>query len=224
MLRDKTAEFDALRTLDTPNKGMILPVVVAASFFVKDQEKTRQLTKDEYLSEHLGRIAKSWGARTCLLDTRFLKLDKEAQQDASDLAKFLNAGRKFGCSIIPTFDLKTSNFRCSAISSHWQSTGNGLALRLTLSDLSDPGLRTKIHSLLIKMVVKPQQCVLILDLSDADLSEVDAFAAFEEFRNMACGGESLLPPRIIPRKIPLPKTAKPKLAGTNGSPGNKPSH
>ena len=29
------------------------------------------------------------------------------------------------------------------------------------------------------MVVKPQQCVLILDFSDADLSEVDAFAGFE---------------------------------------------
>ena len=29
------------------------------------------------------------------------------------------------------------------------------------------------------MVAKPQQCVLILDFSDADLSDVDAFAAFE---------------------------------------------
>jgi hypothetical protein len=175
----KTAEFDALRTLDGPNKGFILPVIIAASFFVKDQEKKRQLTKDEYLNEHLGRIARSWGSRTFLLDTRFLKLDKDAQQDASDLARFLNSSRKFGCSIIPTFDLKTADLRRSAILSHWQSTKNGLALRLTLSDLSDPGLRAKIHSLLLRMVVKPQQCILILDFSDADLSEVDAFSAFE---------------------------------------------
>jgi hypothetical protein len=71
-LRDKTAEFDALRALDAPNKALILPIVVAASFFVKDQEKKRQLTKEEYQSIHLGRIAKSWGRRTCVLDTRFL--------------------------------------------------------------------------------------------------------------------------------------------------------
>jgi hypothetical protein len=124
-------------------------------------------------------MAKSWGSRTSLLDTRFLKLDKDEQQDASDLAQFLSASRKFGCSIIPMFDLKTTELRGRAISSHWQSTKNGLALRLTLSDLSDTGLRAQIHSLLVKMVIKPQQCVLILDFSDADLSEVDAFAAFE---------------------------------------------
>jgi hypothetical protein len=54
-----------------------------------------------------------------------------------------------------------------------------LALRLTLDDLSDPKLATAIQSLLMKMVAKPQQCVLVLDLSDADLSDVEAFAAFE---------------------------------------------
>jgi hypothetical protein len=37
-LRDKTAEFAALRVLDTPNKALILPIIIAASFLVKDQE------------------------------------------------------------------------------------------------------------------------------------------------------------------------------------------
>lgn len=128
---------------------------------------------------HLGRMAKSWGAQTCVLDPRFLKFDKDTQQDASDLAQFLGAARRFGCSIIPTIELKTTKLRCDAISSHWQTTKHGLALRLTLGDLSDSGLRMKIHSLLLKMVVKPQECVLILDFSDADLSDVEAFAAFE---------------------------------------------
>jgi hypothetical protein len=45
--------------------------------------------------------------------------------------------------------------------------------------LSDPKLGTAIQTLLLKMVLKPQQCVLVLDLSDADLSDVDAFAAFQ---------------------------------------------
>jgi hypothetical protein len=178
-LRDKTAEFDALRALDAPNKALILPIIVAASYFVKDQEKKRQLTKEEYLSTHLGRITKSWGQRTCILDSRFLKFDRDAQRDASDLATFLGDSIKYGCSIIPVCELRTSELRRSVISSHWRSSRNGLALRLTLNDLSDPKLGGAIQSLLMKMVVKPQQCVLILDLSDADLSDIDAFAEFE---------------------------------------------
>jgi hypothetical protein len=178
-LRDKSAEFDALRALDAPNKELTLPIVVAASFFVRDQEKKRQLTKEEYLNTHLGRIAKSWGRRTCLLDPRFLKFDRDAQRDAFDLAKFLGDTTVYGCSIIPVCELRTSELRRSVISSHWQSSNNGVALRLTLNDLSDPKLGTAIQTLLLKMVLKPQQCVLVLDLSDADLSDVDAFAAFQ---------------------------------------------
>lgn len=111
ILRDKVAEFDALRSLDRANKNMILPYFVAASFFVKDQEKKRQVTKEECRDDHLGRLAKSWGRRSAILDTRFLKFAQDLQQDAVDLSNFLEASTQYGCSLIPALDLRTSELR-----------------------------------------------------------------------------------------------------------------
>jgi Beta protein len=179
ILRDKVAEFDALRSLDRANKNMILPYFVAASFFVKDQEKKRQVTKEECRDDHLGRLAKSWGRRSAILDTRFLKFAQDLQQDAVDLSNFLEASTQYGCSLIPALDLRTSELRRNAISAFWQKTNHGLAIRVTLSDLLNPKLAISVQRLLLQVVAKPQNCVLVLDLADADLSDLNAFAAFE---------------------------------------------
>uniref|UniRef100_E6VD55 Uncharacterized protein n=1 Tax=Rhodopseudomonas palustris (strain DX-1) TaxID=652103 RepID=E6VD55_RHOPX len=179
ILRAKSAEYSALHSLDKPNKDILLPCIVAASFLVKDQEKKRQLTKLEYRDAHLGRLAKSWGKRTCLLDPRLLKFDKDHQNDAIDLAGFLSDSVRFGCGIIPVIDLRTSELRRKAISKHWLATKYGLALRLTLSDLSNAKLGNLIQKILLETVIKPQECLLLLDFADADLSDYEGFGAFQ---------------------------------------------
>lgn len=49
MLRDKTAEFGALKALDAPNRGFILPIFVAASFFVKRSGEKAAAYKERVL-------------------------------------------------------------------------------------------------------------------------------------------------------------------------------
>jgi hypothetical protein len=178
-LRDKSAEHAAVQALDRANKNILLPCFIMAPFSVKDQEKKRQLSKPEYFDTHLGRLARSWGRRTSLLDVRFLKFDKDPQQDAADLAEFLANGLRYGCSTMPVLDLKMSELRRKAIRAHWQDTKNGLGLRITLGDLLNPKLGTMIQRILLDAVAKPQECVLILDFSDADLSDHEGFGDFE---------------------------------------------
>jgi hypothetical protein len=67
------------------------------------------------------------------------------------------------------------------------------------------------------MVVKPQECVLILDFSDADLSEVDAFAAFQAewiLRTQEFGlwRRVIVAATNYPEKNPAPENGQTKVA------------
>jgi hypothetical protein len=49
----------------------------------------------------------------------------------------------------------------------------GVAIRLTLRELGDKTLKERLQGALLKMVALPSQCILLLDLSGADLSSAD---------------------------------------------------
>src|ERR1700726_4265686 len=75
---------------------------------------------------------------------------------------------------IPVTDLQTVEGRClEAIQTIVRNVTHTFALRITLDDLTRSDLRRRIHSTLLKLVLKPQECFLILDFGKAEMSDPD---------------------------------------------------
>jgi hypothetical protein len=73
---------------------------------------------------------------------------------------------------IPVSDLPTVEGKCfEAIQTIVRSITHSFALRITLDDLTRSDLRQRIHSALLKLVLKPQECFLILDFGKAEMSD-----------------------------------------------------
>jgi hypothetical protein len=93
-------------------------------------------------------------------------------------------------------------------------------LHLPHLNSSKPFLISGSLALLLRMIVRPQQCV-ILDFSDADLSDVDAFSAFEAewiLRTQEFGlwRRVIVAATNYPEKILPLRMARPEWAETNG--------
>lgn len=177
-LRWKKGEYEALASLDDGLRDRLLPHIILPPISARDGDANRKLRSEEFAPIQIGRIAAHWGHRPCLLDCRFIKFAPSIVTDAQRFGNFLTAAAKFGCGLIPVFDLQMNDHRLNALKEHWLNTKQGLALRLSLSDLGRRELDSIIHGKLRTLVAKPSDCFLLVDFSDADLSNHDAFAHF----------------------------------------------
>jgi hypothetical protein len=177
-LKWKRGEYEGLASVDEALKDRILPHIVVMPLSERDIEHNRRLTNNEFAAVQVGRLSKHWGRRACLVDTRLVEFGSSWTSDARRLGAFLTAATKFGCGVLPVFDLNTSEYRLQAIREHWLATKHGLGLRLTLSDLQRQRLGSVIGDRLLKVVAKPMDFVLILDLSEAELSNAEEFSTF----------------------------------------------
>lgn len=177
-LRWKKGEYEALATLDDGLKDRILPNIILPPISARDNEKNQKLTGDEFAPVQIGRLAKYWGRRPCLVDFRFIEFGNGILSDARVFTAFLSTSAKLGCAIIPLFDLQLNEHRLSSIRDYWLQTKYGLALRLSLSDLDRKGLDAIVQKRLLALNAKPSDCILLIDFSDADLSHPQEFARF----------------------------------------------
>ena len=151
-LRFKKGEYQGMAALDDGLKDRLLPHIIIPPMSMRDIELNRKLTRDEFAAVQVGRLSAQWGRRPCLLDCRYVELAPGQVTDAKRLSAFLLAASQFGCGVIPVFDLQTNEHRIEAIRDHWLKTGNGLALRLSFSDLDRRQLSSVVQQKLLKLV------------------------------------------------------------------------
>ena len=76
---------------------------------------------------------------------------------------------------MPVADLSTlEGAAFDAIQTVARDLTHNFALRITLDELTRGDLRRRIHAVLLKLALKPQECVLILDFAKADMSNFEA--------------------------------------------------
>src|SRR5947209_2761418 len=177
-LRWKKGEYEGLWALDEPVKDNLAPHIILPALSARDIEKDRPLSEEEMGELQATRIAKYWGKRPCLLDGRFIKLGVEPQSDGRRFGEFLDRTSALGCRAIPVFDLATGSRRIEVIRDYRRKHNSCVAIRVTLSDLANADLQTTLHARLLSVVAKPHECLVILDLSEAETSDPSLFAEF----------------------------------------------
>lgn len=176
-LRWKKGEWEALGSLDEPSKDRLLPHLIFPPIESHDNEKRRVLSRDEFSKLQVGRLQKFWAGRACLADFRFLQFDEDRGSDAARLSEFLSLSRNFGCKIIPVMDRHTDPYRLGAIAAHIRASKNGAAIRVGLADLQSD-LEGILGALPNGIQTAASDCILILDLGEATISDPKAFARF----------------------------------------------
>jgi hypothetical protein len=172
-LRGKAGEFIASHELNDPNKDRLLPYFILPSLKAKEN---RTLSVDDVIAEQVCKIWDHWGLRPCLLDLRFLKFDADAGSDAARVSQLLTRTRVTGCRVIPVVGLTTDYYRVAAAGAHARSTKSGACLRVTFSDLFNAQLKQVIDTQISNLGIPSSDCLLALDVSEADLTATDNFA------------------------------------------------
>jgi hypothetical protein len=138
------------------------------------EKENANLSLSGVMAREVGRVQKGWGSRVCLWDPRFLRLSEDdATEDAARLTFVLDQFAKFGARVVPVVGLTESYHRVSAIGEHAARTGSGAAVRLNFDEIQDFEL---LHAQVANLRLPANECVLLIDLTDADLSEHDEFA------------------------------------------------
>jgi hypothetical protein len=176
-LRWKMGEMEALRTLDEATSNRLLPHIIVPPIKATDLEKGRPLTSKEFNLLQIGRLQQNWASRVCLLDLRFVSLSDDKGSDAAYVSELLTQAARFGCKAIPVVDASTDDYRFGAVAPYIVRTNSGLAIRLALCDLQD-GIEELLTQVQAAAHVDASECLLILDLGDATISEVGAFSKF----------------------------------------------
>jgi hypothetical protein len=149
----------------------LLPIFVALPL---SEKENRNLTPVDVVKREVGRVQTNWGNRVCLWDPRFLIFDdNDAEADTHHLGNLLSQFVLFGARVIPVVGLRESYHRAAIVSAHAHRTGSGVAIRIEYDDIQDYDL---LEAQLATLRLAPPDCVLVVDISTADISEHDEFA------------------------------------------------
>jgi hypothetical protein len=174
-LRGKAGEFLACRRLDTPNMDRLLPTFILPPLFAPGNNEQ---SVESAIATQIGKIFASWGSRPCLLDLSFLTFGANEGTDIGHLVHLLERARSEKCCVMPIIDLTSDFYRVAAIGAHNSMANSGTALRVMLGDLNNHELKQLIDTQVANLKSKPNDCVLVLDCSAADISDTDEFSKF----------------------------------------------
>lgn len=178
-LRLKQGEYEATRELRGDVRARILPHWVLPPPKEPDPERRRALSNEEFIYDSASRLAFYWPIQPCLLDPRFLFHRFEGEDSKAWLHRLFAVAVDKGAMPIPVAALSDLNgYRLASFQAIAQPSAIGFAIRITLKDLGDPSLRKRLHQALLSLVAKPHECILIIDMSGVDLSQVDAIVDY----------------------------------------------
>jgi Beta protein len=170
-LREKGGELKGLRLLDETSKNFLLPNLIALPLSEKENAK---LTIEALIKREVGKVLQNWGTRVCLWDPRFLKFDEEdVIKDGIWLERLVGQFQRYGARVIPVVGLREEIHRTSAIASYARRANSGIAIRVDFDDIQEYEL---LDVALTNLRTRPEECILIVDITDADISEHDEFA------------------------------------------------
>jgi hypothetical protein len=151
----------------------VLPYFILPSRTAKEN---KALSSDAVIAQQVSRLWDHWGPRPSLVDPSFLKFDTDAGSDAAWFSQLLAHAHTVGCRVIPVVGLETNYYRTAAAGAHGRNTESGACLRVTFADLFHSQRKQMIATQLFNLGLPPSDCLVALDLAEADLALIDDFA------------------------------------------------
>ncbi len=172
ILKSKVGEFDALSKLPEIQKPLIHPLFDVTPMEWDHAYLTKPKTLKEHLQKFCNKALKGWPRNNMFIDT-YLIADKNL--DGLECIEFIfQELAKNSVIPIPVVHLNsTGDFLKSIYSFHFWGE---IAIRVTIGDITSGEFDNKVNHILGSLDLTYSECHLIIDLKDADFSQVDDFA------------------------------------------------
>jgi hypothetical protein len=175
VLRLKKGEYTALGQLPLDILGRLFPLFVIPPPKERDPELQRALTASELVLIPGQRLGRHWPLRPCMFDPRYLFKKLGVDTAIEWLPQLFRVAIGAHARPILVSDLRTvEGSAFDAVETVVRNITHNLALRITLDDLTRGDLRKRIHAELLKLALKPQECILIMDFGKAEMSNPEA--------------------------------------------------
>lgn len=168
-VREKAGEVAAFSALTSAISPRVL-----AHFVAKPIDET--LLRSDLIKDRVGNLLRACGKAPCIWDSQFVTLvEDDPDIDAADLAFLLSKFREFGVLAIPAIHKSFDFFRRKTLLAHARKSGLPVCFVVNFADIGDwDALLSSVSDL----GVEPENCIIQLDTSDADLSHHQEFAEF----------------------------------------------
>lgn len=208
VLRLKQGEYTALGQLPLDILARLFPLFVIPPPKERDPELQRALTASELVLIPGQRLGRHWPLRPCMFDPRYLFKKLGVDTATEWLPQLFRVAIGAHAQPILVSDLWTiEGSAFDAIDTVVRDITHNLALRITLDDLTRDDLRKRIHAELLKLALKSQECILILDFGKAEMSNPEAvsdilLAEFQKVMEFGVWGQVIWHATSYPEKNP----------------------
>jgi len=216
VLKSKLGEFDALSKLNPDTKKSVVPLLDITPMEWDHSTNAKPKTIEVHLQNFCKKMIKKWPSDNTFIDT-YLINDKNPDGIScfEYISKLLNS---YGIHPLPIARVTNQEIAITGIKNVLATNSiQEIGIRVLISDLTSPDLRTNLQSLQSKLNISPANCHLILDLFDADFTNPNDFSdgivyVLADFPNLSewksftvCGGSfpatNLIKPgvNLVPR-------------------------
>ena len=173
-LRFKQGEYRGLASLAPDVADRIIPRLVIPPPKDQDPETGRRLTQDEVLYLTGRRIGRHWPMRPAFLEARFLFAEFGEAESVNWLPRIFEVARNAYAVPIPVATLDDMlGVRGEALRlALANDTETRIAVRVQSGEF-DRSLAGRVAAALRRFGISPENCAVLLDFADADLSNVE---------------------------------------------------
>lgn len=208
-LRMKAGELQGIRELAPDVADRVLPRMIVPPPAERDEALQPRLLESAAYPDIGGPLATYWGRRNVLVEASYLLDEYGRDRLGLWLPKMFERARAAGVGAIPLVKLK--DLLADDLDAYAQALDHGAALKFGLVISSnDLGNRDEIArglDALSRLRLSPDQCLIIADFHDADLSIVDVVApiigaALEDLKELAPWQQVIFQGTNFPEKNP----------------------
>jgi hypothetical protein len=172
ILKSKLGEFTALANLNHNLKNKIMPLFEITPLEWDQTERRVPRTLNDHLDSFCKKLIRKWPTDNCFIDTSLLKWQESDNTDKIEYV-FDKLAEK---NIIPTPIISLSvspQFISAFLRTVQKHKLNEIGVRVTPKDVTTIDFQDKLESVLKLVDFTASQCHMILDLADANFSEVE---------------------------------------------------
>lgn len=173
-LRMKMGELEGLSWLRGDVADCVIPNLIVPP--AKERESSSQeslFAEGKSIPDVGGVLAKYWVHRSVFVDPGVLFKEYGTEEVMDWLPTLFNRARNLSVIAIPVASLVTLEMVGVAAFEAAISRGDGLKFGLSIlsGDMTDPNVEARVQAVLEGLSLKPSECAVIADFTDADLSE-----------------------------------------------------
>lgn len=178
VLKWKMSEYQALFRLKKEVKDKVVPLIVIPPIEYDFEEKRLKKDIDDHLEKFAERVKAKWGRRLLLVDMHESIVEEKMANGDWAIKYILDTLNAKNCIYTPVINLHRGKHFTEALQ-HNIENSEGLAIRLTLSDLASPGLNNSLLEIISTLSTNLENIDLVIDLESPE-----SFLPYDGFSNV----------------------------------------